>query len=149
MVSEGSVPTATAGTGTALDAAGYFVEAALEWDDAIAGNVVSATSHLITNAASYDAVTFPASGGPKPGLGWRGGYLSTSTGPDPWGTRYACTTVWLNPSSNSVSKGTNNDAFCLSAGADTVADTDMESSADGGAVVTGDDLVFVLQGATR
>ena len=84
-----------------------------------------------TNANAYTVVTFPAPSGPIPGLGWRGGYLSNSTGPDPWGVRYGCTTVWLNPGSDVVvaaNKGTNMDTFCLSAGADGNVDTDIESS---------------------
>jgi hypothetical protein len=95
-------------------------------------------------------VVFPAAGGPRPGLGWRGGYLSTSTGPDPWGNRYGCTTVWLNPGSNATTtgKGTNKDTFCLTAGADGTVDTDMDGT-NGGVVVAGDDLIFVMQGNTR
>ena len=60
--------------------------------------------------------------------------------------------MWLNPASNvtvPANKGTNNDAFCLSAGADGNVDTDIESSANGGVVTGGDDLVYVMQGTTR
>lgn len=154
LVTEGALPTQTAATGTAavLAAAGYVVEAAIEWTDAAGAEVELATDHLVTNANAYTVVTFPASGGPRPGLGWRGGYLSTATGPDPWGVRYACTTVWLNPASDTTlatAKGTNNDVFCLTAGADGNVDTDMDSSANGGVPVLGDDLIFVLQGNTR
>jgi hypothetical protein len=60
--------------------------------------------------------------------------------------------VWLNPGSDvtvAANKGTNNDAFCLSAGQDGNVDTDIESSANGGVVVAGDDAVYVIQGTTR
>jgi hypothetical protein len=151
LVSEGAAPSVTATTGTLAEAANFVVTNALEWNDAIANNVESATDHLVTNVANYTAVTFPAAGGPRPGLGWRGGYLSTATGPDPWGNRYGCTTVWLNPSTDNGAgfEGTNKDAFCLSAGSDGNVDTDMDGTANGGVAVGGDDLVFVMQGNTR
>jgi type II secretory pathway pseudopilin PulG len=152
LVSEGQLPTVTAGTGVAAAAAGYLIENAVEWNDPIGAEVELATDHLITNINGYTVVTFPAPAGPVPGLGWRGGYLSNLTGPDPWGVRYACATVWLNPSSDVVvaaNRGTNNDAFCLSAGADGNVDTDIESSVNGGVAVGGDDAIYVIQGTTR
>jgi type II secretory pathway pseudopilin PulG len=152
LVSEGQLPTITAGTGVAASAAGYLIQNAVEWDDPIGAEVELATDHLITNANGYNVVTFPAPAGPVPGLGWRGGYLSNLSGPDPWGVRYACATVWMNPGSDvtvAANKGTNHDAFCLSAGQDGNVDTDMESTVNGGVVVGGDDAIYVIQGATR
>jgi len=151
LVTEGALPTAAAAMGTDAAAAGFLVQNDVRWDDAAGAEVELATDHLVTNANAYTTVVFPASGGPRPGLGWRGGYLSTATGPDPWGVRYACTTVWLNSSTDNAAaaKGTNNDAFCLAAGADGNVDTDMDSSVNGGVAVGGDDLIFVIQGNTR
>jgi hypothetical protein len=66
--------------------------------------------------------------------------------------RYGCTTVWMNPGSDvavAANKGTNHDTYCLSAGADGNVDTDIESSADGGVVVGGDDIIYIIQGTTR
>jgi type II secretory pathway pseudopilin PulG len=134
LVSEGAVPSASAATGTAQSTSGsnYYVALGLDWDDPTSqAGVESATDHLVTNVAAYTDVTFPAAGGPRPGLGWRGGYLSTNTGPDPWGTRYACTTVWLNPGSDSSVKGTPKDAYCLSASGDGNVDTDMDGNGSG------------------
>ena len=152
LVSEGAAPSATAGTGTALNstAGQYLVEVAIDWDDAIGDGIELATDHLVTNAAGYTGVSFPATGGPRPGLGWRGGYLSTTTGPDPWGNRYGCTTVWMNPGSDNsgAGKGTNKDAFCLTPGSDGHVDTDMDGN-NTGVAVGGDDLIFVMQGSTR
>ena len=152
LISEGNAPSSTA-KGTVADAAAYFVISTLDIDDSVTtlGSIQNATAHLVTNTVSptgYSQVSFPAAGGPKPGLGWRGGYLSGSTGPDPWGNRYHCATVWLNPSSDSVTKGTGNDAFCASAGADGVVDTDIDGS-QGGVAVSGDDYIYVFQGNTR
>jgi type II secretory pathway pseudopilin PulG len=153
LVSEGATPSITAATGTALNntAGQYLVVAGLDWDDPTSqAGVESATDHLVTNVAAYTGVTFPAAGGPRPGLGWRGGYLSTATGPDPWGNRYGCTTVWLNPGSDNTTtgKGTDKDAFCLTPGADGNVDTDMDGNGTG-VVVGGDDLIYVMQGSTR
>jgi hypothetical protein len=58
----------------------------------------------------------------------------------------------MNPSSDVIvaaNKGTNMDAFCLSAGADGNVDTDIESTANGGVALAGDDIVYVFQGTTR
>jgi hypothetical protein len=124
----------------------------VEWDDAIGEEVELASDHLVTNSNAYSLVTYPAQGGPKPGLGWRGAYINTATGPDPWGFRYGCTTVWLSQGANvttATAKGTNNDAFCLSAGADSNIDTDMDSSSVGAVNIQGDDITFVFQGNTR
>lgn len=153
LVSEGTIPSQTGTVGTPIVAAGpgvYALAVALEWTDAVGVGVELATDHLVTNANGYVGVVFPAAGGPRAGLGWRGGYLSTATGPDPWGVRYGCTTVWLNTGSENTAagKGTNKDTFCLSAGADGNVDTDMDGN-DTGVVVGGDDLIYVLQGNTR
>jgi type II secretory pathway pseudopilin PulG len=151
LITEGNAPSSTAmGTPAVLAAAGYPVTALLDWDDAAGGNVELATDHLVTNANAYSSVVFPAAGGPKPGLGWRGGYLSGSTGPDPWGNRYGCATVWMNAGSDALTtnKGTNKDAFCMTAGTDGVADTDMDGNGTG-VVVGGDDLMYVIQGNSR
>jgi len=152
LVSEGNIPVASAGTAVPADAVGYLVQAGVGWDSAIAAGVELATDHLVTNGNAYSVVSFPSGGGPRAGLGWRGGYISTSTGPDPWGNRYGCTTVWLGPGSDvtlAANKGTNNDTFCLTAGADGVAETRMYSSADGAVTVQGDDVLYVFQGNTR
>jgi type II secretory pathway pseudopilin PulG len=151
LVTEGNTPSSTAqGTPAVLAAAGYPVTTILDWDDAIGGNVESATDHLVTNVTGYATVVFPTPGGPSPGLGWRGGYISVDTGPDPWGTRYGCATVWMNPGSDALTtnKGTNKDAFCMSAGSDAVAETDMDGNGSG-VVVGGDDFIFIIQGSTR
>ena len=152
LVSEGQLPTITAGTGVPAAAAGYLIQNAVDWNDPVGAEVELATDHLVTNANAYTVVTFPAPAGPVPGLGWRGGYLSNLTGPDPWGVRYACATVWMNPASNVVvaaNRGTNHDAFCLSAGQDGNVDTDIESTVNGGVATLGDDVIYVFQGATR
>ena len=83
LVSEGQLPTITAGTGVAAAAAGYLIQNAVEWNDPVGAEVELATDHLISNANAYTVVTFPAPAGPVPGLGWRGGYMSNSLDPIP------------------------------------------------------------------
>ena len=153
LVSEGNAPSSTT-KGPAANNTTYFVISTFDIDDSITtlGSIQNATAHLVTNAITsggYTQVSFPAQGGPRPGLGWRGGYISSNTGPDPWGNRYHCATVWLNPSADSVTKGSGKDAFCASAGADGVVDTDIDGNSDGGLAVSGDDSVYVFQGNTR
>ena len=107
------------------------------------------SDHLVTNAAGYTGVTFPAAGGPRPGLGWRGGYLSTATGPDPWGNRYAVNVGFLKPSTTTAisnitagfatSDYPRLDVFVLSAGPDEEIDT---RSAQDGAVPGDDDIII-------
>src|SRR5687768_2206182 len=58
LVSEGQIPTATAGTGVAAAAAGYLIQNALEWTDAVGVEVELATDHLVTNTNAYTTVTF-------------------------------------------------------------------------------------------
>jgi type II secretory pathway pseudopilin PulG len=160
LVSDGVTPTRTANTGVAASNTGYVVTGAVEWDaiDGATDNVANMNPHLAYNtvdanglAASYPQVVFPAPGGPRVGLGWRGAYLTGPIGPDPWGNRYGANTVFLNPSSESSAKGTNFDVFVLSAGSDGNVDTDMEGNGvtSGGTTPQGDDLIYVVSGNTR
>jgi type II secretory pathway pseudopilin PulG len=160
LVSDGVTPTRSANTGVAASNAGYVVSTAVEWDatDGGADNVANMNPHLAYNtvdanglAVPYPQVPFPAPGGPRVGLGWRGAYLTGPIGPDPWGNRYGANTVFLNPSSDSTAKGTNFDVFVLSAGSDGNVDTDMEGNGvtSGGTTPLGDDLIYVVSGNTR
>ena len=62
--------------------------------------------------------------GPGAGLGWRGAYLSSPIGPDPWGHRYLVNTVFLavardadaGTGEGQRSGGWSHDTFCISAG---------------------------------
>ena len=160
FVSDGNAPSKVAGTGVASAVAGYVITANREWDDAdgAGDNVANMNAHLAYNTVDpnglttgYSLVVFPAAGGPRVGLGWRGAYLTGPIGPDPWGNRYAANTVFLNPSSDATVTGSNFDAFVLSAGADGNVSTDMEGNgaASGGTTTMGDDLIYVMAGSTR
>jgi hypothetical protein len=160
LVSDGVTPTRSANTGVAASNAGYVVTTAVEWDaiDDATDNVANMNPHLAYNTVDvnglttqYPLVVFPAPGGPRVGLGWRGAYLTGPIGPDPWGNRYGANTLFFNPSSDSTAKGTNFDVFVLSAGSDGNVDTDMEGNgvASGGTTPQGDDLIYVVTGNTR
>jgi type II secretory pathway pseudopilin PulG len=162
MVSDGAAPTSTnMGVAASAVAGTYFITAAVDWDDTngAADQIADMNSHLAYNAISannltdeYPLVSFPAAGGPRVGLGWRGAYLTGPIGPDPWGNRYAANTVFLNPASDATgATGTNFDAFVLTAGADGVVSTDMEGNGttSGGTTPGGDDVIFVMTGNTR
>jgi type II secretory pathway pseudopilin PulG len=160
LVSDGNTPSAAAGTGVSSSGTGYIITANRNWDDVdgAGDNVANMNPHLAYNMVDpnglttvYTLVAFPAPGGPRVGLGWRGAYLTGPIGPDPWGNRYAANTVFMNPSSDSTVKGSNFDAFVLSAGADGHVDTDMEGNGatSGGTTPQGDDLIYVMSGSTR
>ena len=161
MVSDGAAPT-SAGFGVAAAAApAYVITAAVDWDDAngAADQIANMNSHLTYNAIDansltdeYAQVAFPAAGGPRVGLGWRGAYLTGAIGPDPWGNRYGANTVFLNPAADANgATGTNFDVFVLSAGADGVVATDMEGNGatSGGTTAGGDDVIYIVTGNTR
>jgi type II secretory pathway pseudopilin PulG len=162
LISDGLAPTSdNLGVNGSAVAGTFFIANAVDWDDANANGdqIANMNHHLAYNsidAASltdeYSLVVFPAAGGPRVGLGWRGAYLTGPIGPDPWGNRYGANTVFLNPSADAgAATGTNFDAFVLSAGADGVVATDMEGNgaASGGTSAGGDDIVYVMTGATR
>jgi type II secretory pathway pseudopilin PulG len=162
MVSDGLTPTSTnLGVSGSNVAASYFIANGVDWDDAdgAADQIANMNLHLAYNTidangltSQYPLVAFPAAGGPRVGLGWRGAYLTGPIGPDPWGNRYSANTVFLNPASDATgATGTNFDAFVLSAGGDGVVSTDMEGNgaASGGTTANGDDIIYVMTGNTR
>ena len=87
--------------------------------------------HLITNTAGYH--TGAGHPGPYWARGWRGPYLGTGIGPDPWGHRYAINVgAW---SRNGA------DVIVLSAGPNGLIETPFIHD---GTVPGGDDVVAVI-----
>lgn len=83
------------------------------------------TDELVTNAARHDR---------KRGAffaGWRGPYLQSGIGPDPWGHRYAV----------NISADQGADVFVLSAGADGLVETPFNAS---GVMPGGNDIVALV-----
>lgn len=68
---------------------------------------------------------------------WKGPYLQSSLGKDPWGNRYLCNAAGLHPKSNSA-------AWVLSAGPNKDVDTDFYQSAEL-APLGGDDIGFRIK----
>jgi Tfp pilus assembly protein PilE len=107
-----------------------------------------------TNAAGYAAVTFPATGGPRVGLGWRGPYMTGPIGLDPWGRMYQASVIFLTVASNAADGtgagqlrgGWTNNVIVLSAGGNRDVETPFGGTATSAA---GDDVIYVVQGATR
>ena len=96
-------------------------------------------------------------GGPAIGLGWRGAYLSSPVGPDPWGHRYLVNTVFLavardagaGTGEGQRSGGWSRDTFCISAGPNGLFETPFGGNTTHGVDRRGDDLVFIISGDTR
>jgi type II secretory pathway pseudopilin PulG len=146
----------------------------INWDndsDALVGDRME--NQFVTNAPGYATPqqNYPASSpvGPAFGLGWRGGYLPSPIGPDPWGKRYLVNTAFLAMASDS-SNGTemplarvvrdmplptsgrwwNRDVFCLSPGPNGFYETYFGGCTSGdGTCRGGDDFVYVISGSGR
>ena len=105
-------------------------------------------------ATPYSGPNFTLGGGPKAGLGWRGSYLSGPVGQDPWGFRYEASTVFLTVASNAtgttgegeINAGWSSDVFVISAGSNGTLQTPFGTL---GSAAVGDDVTYVVQGATR
>ena len=110
--------------------------------------------HFVTNAAGYTAVSFTSGGRPRAGLGWRGAYLNGPIDLDPWGYVYQSNTVFLSVASDATDGttagtlrgGWTSNVMVLSSGSNGVVQTAFGST---GAAAAGDDIVYVVQGATR
>ena len=134
---------------------------ALNWHaDSARGD--SMAHQLVDNGGGPD---YPApadldasgTGGPGSGLGWRGAYLSSPIGPDPWGHRYLVNSVFLAVARDAESGGGegqrsggwSHDAFCISAGPNGQYETPFGGNAAHGVDRRGDDLIFIISGDTR
>jgi type II secretory pathway pseudopilin PulG len=98
--------------------------------------------------------------GPSFYLGWRGAYLPSSIGPDPWGRKYLVNAAFLASPTDGGSQnqeggrvqGWRRDVICLSGGRDIRYSTHVaggSTSAGSGMRREGDDFVYVISGDTR
>jgi len=86
-------------------------------------------------------------------LGWRGSYISSPVGPDPWGNKYFVNTVFSTVASDSAgginegqkSGGWSYDLFAISAGPNGVYETPFAQIS---AVPSGDDIIHIINGST-
>jgi hypothetical protein len=96
--------------------------------------------------------------GPQFNLGWRGAYLSSPIGADPWGRRYLVNSVFFATAQDALegteegkrSGGWSHDVICLSAGVNQLYETSFADKRDGrGTERGGDDFTYVIHGDTR
>lgn len=159
LTTDGNAATLAAGTTATLIPASTATTVGLTWNEAT--NTSTCTIQFITNATvAYPQAALVTSfgvGGPRLGIGWRGAYLD-QCGPDPWGTKYYANTIFLGVASDSAagsgegakSGGWSFDTIVLSAGRNTVIDTKIDAAdANHGTTLVGDDVAYVVQGATR
>lgn len=134
----------------------------LNWDD---DDIVTVgdwmEDQFVTNAPAYNTplinypLSFPV--GPLFGLGWRGAYLASPIGPDPWGGRYLVNSVFLGVATDAVTAGEGHrsrwwerDVVCISAGPNALFQTPIGGNgANAGTTRIGDDFIYVIQGSGR
>lgn len=144
--------------------------ATYNWQASTGGGNVAQTDTIedqfVTNATTpySSAALFTAGGGPRDGLGWRGAYLTGPTGADPWGFKYQANTIFLAVANNAgtattateglVAGGWTSDVLVISPGTNNIIETSFgNAAASAGNLNTtnagGDDVIYLVQGATR
>jgi type II secretory pathway pseudopilin PulG len=136
----------------------------VNWDASVAPTIGdSMENQFTTNAPVYPTPgvlgtwnhTFPSVG-----LGWRGVYLASPIGPDPWGMPYLVNSHFLAVASNAPAGtgegqrngGWDRDVFCLSAGPNKLFETPYAVAglaATAGTYRGNDDFTYVISGDTR
>jgi hypothetical protein len=171
LVSAGADPVAISASAASitLPDSEAAIDATVNWIPS--GNAVSSSQRdtideqLIVNGTTpYAAPDFTAGGGPRMKLGWRGGYLNGPITSDPWNTKYQVNTIFLTVATNAFDStgGSPNqlqeglretawlrDVLVLSAGRNQIVQTSFGGTAAGGATAGGDDVAYVISGATR
>ena len=126
-------------------------------------NIDTMESQLVTNGPNYRTPheNFAASGsypaGPLFGVGWRGAYLSSPIGPDPWGSKYLVNTGFMTTTMDAAPRGLEGnrkrwwerDVTCVSPGPNQVIETPFFGGVNRGTNRTNDDFVFVISGSGR
>ena len=163
LFSDGPEVAAGAVDATAVDFANSNMSTTpLNWDD---DNVASVgdwmESQFVTNANGYNTplLNYPGSYpvGPLYGIGWRGGYLASPIGPDPWGSRYLVNSVFLATATDAITAGEGHrsrwwerDVICISAGPNALFQTPIGGNgASAGTTRVGDDFIYIIQGSMR
>ncbi len=138
--------------------------ASINWDDdsvALVGDWME--DQFTTNAPVYNTpltnypLTYPV--GPLFGLGWRGAYLASPIGPDPWGKRYLVNSVFLATATDSLAadegaytRWWERDVFCISPGPNGLYETYFGGCTTAGwwgTCRTNDDWTYVISGSMR
>lgn len=135
------------------------VQGALNWDKEDSRGD-SMERQFVTNGPNYPTPATsgaPLWSGPQFNLGWRGAYLSSVIGSDPWGKRYLASTAFLavaNDASDGSAEGNkrggwSHDVICISAGTNGLFETPFGDHGRHGTPRGGDDFVYVVAGDTR
>lgn len=134
---------------------GGLSSGSFNWDADNGSNGDSMERQFVSNGPAYAPVTLQSSG-PQFGLGWRGAYMSSGVGSDPWGKRYLANTAFLGvaadatgDSDGSINGGWSRDVICLSAGTNGLFQTPIGGSATFATLRGGDDYVTVVSGGTH
>lgn len=138
--------------------------ATFNWDVDDGADADTMENQFVANVPNYatpneSTPTGYTKSGPLVALGWRGGYMSSPIGTDPWGKVYLANTVFLAVATDATSPGTaegnkaggwSHDVFVITAGPNGVYDTPIAVDAGNrGTVRAGDDLIYLVAGDTR
>ena len=135
------------------------------WKGSTDGDLLTQTDtfehQLVSNTPVYTTVgaNFTPSMNTASGVGWRGPYIASPFGADPWGSGYQANTVFLSVA-NDANSGTteglrdggwHRDVFVVSAGPNAKIETVFASntSAAIGSAAEGDDIIYLVQGTTK
>jgi len=91
------------------------------------------------------------SGGFNSEFAWRGPYMTGPLDPDPWGNRYACNVIYLDPRTQTenmtaYANGYVEDTVVMSAGPDEEIDTDFDVD---GLTPGDDDILYTVSANSR
>jgi type II secretory pathway pseudopilin PulG len=157
------VPASDLGT-SAVDFTSDDIEpGTINWDDdQEAGVGDTMESQFVLNAPEYPAPsdstpTGYTQAGPVSGLGWRGAYITTPVGADPWGKVYLSNTAFLVVARDATDDdneggrrgGWSRDTLVVSAGPNGLFDTPFGGTANHGTLRTSDDVIYIVRGDTR
>lgn len=131
----------------------------LRWEQDDGSQADTMVDQWVTNIPNYGPPNQDSHKNPKPSfnLGWRGAYIQSPIGPDPWGHRYVVNTVFLavaddatdSANDGSLDKGWNRDVFCLSAGSNGLYETWFGGSNNLGILRGRDDEAYPISGGSR
>lgn len=137
--------------------------ATFNWDEDQGAQGDTMENQFVLNTPNYDTPnesipTGYTKSGPQAGLGWRGAYVNSPIGTDPWGKVYLANTVFLTVASDATggtaegnrSGGWSHDLFVISAGSNGIFETAIAiAGSNRGTTRVGDDLIYIVSGDTR
>jgi type II secretory pathway pseudopilin PulG len=143
---------------TAPDFGQANIKSPINWDyDLQYGD--SMENQFVLNAPIYGTPTTKGTflwTVPVYGLGWRGAYMASPIGPDPWGRKYLVNSGFLGVAVDATPEsegywGWDRDVFCISGGPNEHFETPFQGNGAPfyGTTRRGDEFIFIIQGSTR